>query len=263
MGELVLVPKKYRCLSGSGLKILAIVTMIIDHIGAAFPRSTASVVLHIGQKRLMLYTVLRFIGRLSFPIYAFLLVEGFLHTKNFGKYALNLLVTGIIAEPVFDLVLFDSFPDFTHQNTLFTLLIGLCCIHLLDSLIRRRYSVLQKLGKPGIFVLCIIAIAGSMAISYYLYTDYGHRSAEGFFLQGRGVLAIVLLYLFHDSKIAQSVIGNLPFEYEPAAFFSILPMMLYNKKRGFTSKLVKYGFYAFYPLHLMLLYIIAVLLGCR
>ena len=256
-------------LSGFALKLIACLTMVIDHAAIVLVRPYAD--MNVGNMPFerfeflyfTLYDLMRAVGRIAFPIFCFLLVEGFLHTKNFGKYALNLLVTGIIAEPVFDLVLFDSFPDFTHQNTLFTLLIGLCCIHLLDSLIRRRYSVLQKLGKPGIFVLCIIAIAGSMAISYYLYTDYGHRSAEGFFLQGRGVLAIVLLYLFHDSKIAQSVIGNLPFEYEPAAFFSILPMMLYNKKRGFTSKLVKYGFYAFYPLHLMLLYIIAVLLGCR
>lgn len=92
MDNIDLIPKKYHCLSGSGLKIIAVITMLIDHIGAAFPRYTASVILHIGSKRLMLYTVMRFIGRISFPIFAFLLVEGFLHTRDRKRYGIRLFV---------------------------------------------------------------------------------------------------------------------------------------------------------------------------
>ena len=256
-------------LSGFALKLIACTTMFIDHAAIAVLRPYADAnVGNLPFERFeflyfKLYDWMRAVGRIAFPLFCFLLVEGFLHTKSFFKYALNLFITGIISEPVFDLVLFGAFPDFKHQNTLFTLLIGLFCIRLLDELIERKSPVFQKIGRIGIILLCIITIAGSMAISYYLYTDYGHRIVDGFFIQGRGVLAIALMYLFRRSRLAESVTGNLPFEYEPAAFISILPMMLYNKKRGFSSKLVKYGFYVFYPLHLMLLYIIAVCLGCR
>ena len=144
MGDLVLVPKKYRCLSGSGLKILAIVTMVIDHIGATFPRSTASVMLHIGQKRLMLYTVMRFIGRLSFPIFAFLLVEGFLHTRDRERYGIRLAVFAILSELPWNLLHADAWRYET-QNVFFTLLLGYLGLCLIE---RIQKEVICSVFRP-------------------------------------------------------------------------------------------------------------------
>ena len=234
MGDLVLVPKKYRCLSGSGLKILAIVTMLIDHIGATFPRSTASVILHIGQKRLMLYTVMRFIGRLSFPIFAFLLVEGFLHTHDREHYGIRLAVFALISELPWNLLHADAWRYET-QNVFFTLLLGYLGVCLVEK-------IQKEGGKDPRTVFLLIL---SFAVSSVLKADYG-SSGYGF---------ILMLYLLRAQPLFQAVVGACFLTSRWQAGLAFFPIGLYNGKRGFLQgKILSILFYAIYPVHMLILY---------
>ena len=126
------------------LKITALITMIIDHYGAIF------------QGNIIIY---RIIGRLAFPIYCFLLVEGYTHTSNIKKYASRLIAFAIISEIPFDLAFFGKI-GFEHQNIFFTLFIGLAAIYFIDN----------KEGKYSTNSAFII-IAASV-IATLLRTDY-------------------------------------------------------------------------------------------
>ena len=102
-------------LSGFDLKIIAVITMIIDHAGAfLFPQAK----------------ILRIIGRISFPIFAFLICEGYEHTKDVKKYMLRLLLFAVISEPFFDLAMSGTIFSLNNgQNVIFTLLIGVVTIY--------------------------------------------------------------------------------------------------------------------------------------
>ncbi len=213
------------------------------------------------------YEVMRGIGRAAFPIYCFLLTEGFIYTKNFFRYALRLFVFSLISEPFFDLAIYDRlyYPDY--QNVYFTLLISILCLHLLKSLRERpgelfgfirgfKGGALFKLLVSPVFIyICFgAAIGGSMAAAHYLKTDYSYK----------GVLVIVLMYLLRGKGLPGTAAGELPLYYEPLAFFSLIPISLYNKKRGrIGGNIGRYFFYAFYPAHLFVLYLISYFCGLR
>jgi len=133
MSETIQAPTR-RGLSGTTLKYIACITMLIDHIGAscieagllmpglesgAFSRSTLSSVPLFQLDRL-----LRYVGRLAFPIFCFLLVEGFVHTHDVKRYIRRLLLFGLISEVPFDLAFFRTPFNPTNQNVYWTLALG-------------------------------------------------------------------------------------------------------------------------------------------
>ena len=99
-------------LSGSTLKLIAIVTMFIDHLGVVAFETQIS-------NYMVPYYIMRLIGRLAFPIFCFLLVEGFFHTRDVKKYALRLLVFAFISEIPFDLAFNRQLFYWRHQNVFF------------------------------------------------------------------------------------------------------------------------------------------------
>lgn len=221
----------FQGITGSTLKIIALVTMLLDHIGAILIVSPYP------------YYALRLIGRIAFPIFCFLLVEGFLHTKNLKKYTFRLFLFALISEIPFDLAFHYTlyYPD--AQNVFFTLLIGLFVISCLDHL---EHTLSDK---PGIFLLCrAITILAGMGIAWYLKTDYSYT----------GILVISLLHVLRRQRTAAMVyacfflcLAN-PLE---ISSFVIVPLIrTYNGKRGLS---LKYIFYFFYPLHLLILYLIS------
>lgn len=114
-------------LSGSSLKLIAIISMIIDHIGVAI----VSYLPGIDDKNGLVYAsywILRLIGRIAFPIYLFLIVEGFQYTRNKLLYSIRLFIFAFISEIPFDLALKNTLFDWKHQNVFFTLFIGLLVI---------------------------------------------------------------------------------------------------------------------------------------
>lgn len=247
-------------ISGSTLKLIALVTMLIDHIGAVvLVRMILDNMAVDGTSGLIprdtlyqIYTVFRSIGRLAFPIFCFLLVEGFQRTGNRGRYALRLGIFALISEIPFDLALSSKVLEFSYQNVFFTLLIGLLTMMVADAV----HQLPEKIGneenrnRMGIlrYPIELVVLVAGMCVADFLHTDYDYR----------GVLCIMVLYFFRFHKIAQCVAGFCAFLWERIAPFSFVLVGFYNGKRGIP---LKYVFYWFYPLHLLILYGICVALG--
>lgn len=249
-------------ISGSTLKIIALITMLIDHVGAvvvlrvmfdnAAQMGFAGKILDDGFYDL--YRVMRNIGRIAFPIYCFLLVEGFRRTKNKIKYVLRLGVFALISEIPFDLALSSRMFAFSYQNVFFTLLIGLLtmlAMEALEHMLRKR----QDAGVGNIPALVLypayiaVLVVGAFAAEL-LHADYG----------AKGIICIVVLYFFRGNKITQALAGACAFLWEAYASLAFIPIALYNGERGLK---LKYVFYIFYPLHLLVLYLICVAMGMQ
>lgn len=201
------------------LKIIACILMAIDHIGA------------------IIYTdndLYRVIGRLSFPIFAFLLTEGYMHTKNLKKYFLRLFIFAIIPQIPYSLAF-----GMDILNIFFTLFFGMLAI-LIDDKIVNPY-------KKWIIIIGIILL------SEILHMDYGYY----------GIIMIFLFKKYKDNwkyLLTSLILLNITiYPVWNLQLFSLgaLPLIkMYNKKIGFMNKLVKYGFYTFYPVHILVIYLI-------
>lgn len=247
-------------ISSSTLKILAVISMLTDHTGAVLLEriligrglytaewAGEEVLQQFYQDNLLLYAVWfvmrQIIGRLAFPIFCFLLVEGFLHTRSVFKYACRLGIFAVISEVPFDLA-FCGIPFFWgYQNIFFTLFIGLLTM-LAFRCISEKFKIHFALKLP----LYILALIAGLAAAEKLYTDYG----------ARGVLGIMAIYIFRKVKWQQILAGCVAFLWEITAPLAFIPIAFYNGKRGLK---LKYIFYAFYPVHLFLLYLAAYFCG--
>lgn len=216
--------------SGTTLKYIACGTMLLDHIGASCIESRYSYYTAAPSTLVTLDLVLRLIGRLAFPIFCFLLVEGFLHTHDVRRYFLQLLGFGLVSELPFDLAFFHSPFYRGHQNVYWTLFFGLCALGCL------RHCGEQS--APGIFSALALAVLAEL-----LRTDYG----------AIGVLLIVVLYITRASRPLQCLFGAVAVCYELPAPLAFLPVSLYNGQRGRCSRAEQWAFYLFYPAHLALL----------
>lgn len=260
------------------LKIIAIVTMLIDHIGAAFllyiirysmyPDSIATETMH------SLYYNSRHIGRIAFPIFCFLLVEGYTHTHSKIKYLRNLTIFAVLSELPFDLAFrIDDTPfelnifsaissNITSvlelQNVYITLALGLIAIWAADTIytrltIRPVFSPYQK----GFFEATVLSGVVAVIIGYiakFLHTDYSYH----------GIILIVIFMICRDYPIIGCITGYLAMCYKESEIYCLpafIFILLYNGKRGSFSKKHKYIFYVFYPLHLILLYLIRSILA--
>lgn len=250
-------------ITGTGLKLIAVITMLIDHIGAFIldPYCTLRIPPEIidspdtlaawmaGNKDVamvnLIMVIMRIIGRCGFPLFVFLIVEGFTHTRNVWKYALNLLIFGLISELPFDLAHSGNLLDITYQNVYATLLIGLLCLLLI--------SKIEKKQGWYTFPLMLAAVFVFGAVAYFLRTDYG----------AVGVMTIVVMYIFRSKKKLAFGLGCfvllLSSPVEIFALFMLIPIARYNGERGKVVN--KYLFYAFYPVHIAILYLIALLMG--
>ena len=230
-----------KCLSNFDLKLIAIITMTIDHIGVIFGTP--------------FYNFLRAVGRLSFPIFAFLLTEGYVHTRSFSKYFLRLLVLAVISEIIYDYVFYERFIYLGANNIFFTLALGLFTLFLLD----KSRCLVKKYFKDKIDLIIILPITYLLIvvimglIAEFLSFSYGML----------GILIISFFYLFKNNfllmvisvSISTLILG------EPMQYFSLFSLILicfYNKKLG---KKCKMFFYLFYPLHILVLGLINMLLG--
>lgn len=240
--------KKYG-LSANALKVIAMITMVIDHVGYIFfPYDL----------------VFRYIGRIAFPIYCFLLVEGFFHTGNIWKYMLRLTVFAVISEVPFNLAFHRALIYRNSTNVFFTLLIGLIVL----VVVQKIYEKTQDHSYGA-----LICLAG-MLLARALHTDYSYV----------GVLMIYVFYFGWEGSnygteqnrrntkllmlLIEAVILILyPSTIQDYAIIALLLIFCYSgKKSGIlweklhlqrVNKLLQYFFYAFYPLHLLILYLIA------
>ena len=217
--------------SGSTLKIIAVITMLIDHIGAILLEPYIMSQPTIPPALLGVDMILRFIGRVAFPIFIFLLIEGFVHTHDRKKYGIHLFIFALLSEIPFNVALNGTWRAPFYQNVIFTLLLGYFAIWIYE-----RYSMNWK-TVVGV-ILCIV-------LGAVLKTDYG----------AFGVLAIFLLYYTKKRNKHFYLVGVLLFIWEITAPLAFLIIRQYNGKRGLK---LKYFFYFFYPVHLLILGLIRV-----
>lgn len=217
-------------ISSDLLKWIAIVTMFIDHIGAAVVEKTWIMNEPYGQT---LDMVLRLIGRLAFPIFCFLMVEGFYHTRSRMKYLRNLFIFALVSEIPFEISFLGELV-WGLRNVYFTLLIGFIMMMLLEKLREKelKYNIL--------FLILIVGVCALLA--EVLHTDYS----------ASGVLLIFILYKTRADRLMQCVFGGAAMSWEITAPIAFVLLYRYNGIR--RQKCLKYFFYAFYPLHLLLLY---------
>ena len=228
--------ERSRGLDGGALKGIAAALMLTDHVGAIL---------------LPEVPILRCVGRLAFPIFAFFIAEGYAHTRNFGRYFRRLAILAVVSEIPFNLENGAVF-DLTRQNVLFTFCLALLTLRGLEALGRERGF--------GRWAGCGLVLAAGFAAGELLRTDYG----------GWGVVTVALLYLCRDGKYAKLWLllamaavnglgmgsltmpvfgGEMPIQIFAVAALPVI--WLYNGQAG--PKGLRRAFYVFYPAHLLVL----------
>ena len=245
---------KKKGFTGYHLKMIALITMLIDHIAAvviwrvyaASFRIAGNmqlsesfgdkVILWVAEHQDLVYTIyenMRLIGRMAFPIYCFLLVEGFLHTSNVKKYGLRLLLFACLSEIPFDLALTGQIWDTSYSNVFFTLVIALMAMWAFSYI--EKFAEFWKEKKWDSFLgtlvvtmtgVLVMATCGGFA-ELVLKTDYGFA----------GVFAIVAMYLLRNTRTIGFIAGVLVLTIfssstEIFALCMLYPLIPYNGERG-------------------------------
>lgn len=201
------------------LKIIAIVSMLIDHIG------------HVFFPEVMLF---RIIGRISFPIFAYVLAEGIYYTKDITKYMLRLGIFALMSEIPYDLAIMGSVLEFSHQNVFFTLFFGVLMFYTISNM---NHVVMEY----------VVVIMAAM-LCHFLNTDYGSI----------GILTIFIFSVFRQRKIEKLLIVGLLFVGLTGGLqlYALLALPLIALHNGEQGPKMKIFFYLFYPTHLIILYFI-------
>ena len=226
-------PERFRVLNGSALKLLAMVAMLVDHSAICFRPLLGSYLFTLFDIRFTPNVLLRGFGRNAFPIFCFLLAEGFRHTRSKQRYALNLFLFALLSEIPYDLFNCGALP-YERQNVFFSLLLGGLGIWCLSKFRE------MPLGSS-------LLLIGLAVVAAKLNADYGWK----------GFLLILLLYLLAEQPVVQAFAGITLLGW-PAGVACAFPFLnLYNGERGFVrGRAAKYFFYCFYPVHLTILWLL-------
>ena len=235
-------------LSAAALHILAMALMLMDHLWATL---------------LPAQEWLTCAGRLAFPIFAFMAVEGYFHTHDLKKYTLRLLLFALLSEVPFDLMYGGTWFYPVHQNVIWTLLLGILGIHLMETVRKKQKTVLY------ILVSALVVVAGA-ALGTLGMVDY----------YGAGVLTVFIFYFFRGRKwwcllgqlaalywVNVELLGGLVYPIQlfgmdfelcqqGLALLALVPIWLYRGRQGYHSKPFQYACYAFYPVHMLLLVLV-------
>ncbi|HPF18908.1 MAG: TraX family protein [Bacillota bacterium] len=242
-------PKRNKGLSGQAIRLIAIVAMLCDHVGRTIAQN------HIG---------LTYIGRIAFPLFAFLLVEGFYHTSSRSKYLLRLLVFAALSEIPFNLMHSGHIVDTGYQNVLWTLALGLAAVIAIHFVKTKLNNVVITGVFTAATALFTMHIADELLVDYY----------------GFGVLTILLFYTVRDLRYAKTgqlaglflinvvwmsgittgwtLFGHIiGFPLQGLALLALPLIWKYNGNRGPDHLFLHYASYAFYPVHLLILAMLA------
>lgn len=201
-------------LNAAHLRLIALATMLIDHVGAVlFPRARW----------------MRYVGRLAFPIFAFQIAEGYRHTHDFRRYCLRLLILGLVSEIPFDLMIGGRVLDWGHQNVMFTLLLGLLAIRCYD---RQQHLPMALALFAGELLATDYGMLGVLTVlAFHIF-----RNAPWVRLGG--------MALIHGVGFGGA---------QTFAVAAMLPISLYNGQKGPGGKTLQLAAYLFYPLHMLIL----------
>lgn len=232
-------------ISAAALHIIAMTLMLMDHLWATL---------------LPAREWLTCAGRVAFPIFAFMAVEGYFHTRSFKKYILRMLMFAVLSEIPFDLMYGGTWFYPVHQNVLWTFLLGLLGVWLMEQV--------RKKGKTWMYLLvCVLVVLAGLVLGTLCMVDY----------YWVGVLTVFVFYFLHGRKwwcflgqlaalywLNVELLGGLMYpvqllgmEFELCqqglALLALIPIWLYRGRQGYHSKPFQYICYAFYPVHMLLL----------
>ena len=235
-------------LTAAVLHIIAMTLMLMDHLWATL---------------LPAREWLTCAGRVAFPIFAFMAVEGYFHTRSFKKYILRMLLFAVLSEIPFDLMYGGTWFYPVHQNVLWTFLLGLLGVWLMEQV--------RKKGKTWMYLLvCDLVVRAGLVLGTVCMVDY----------YGVGVLTVFVFYFLHGRKwwcflgqlaalywLNVELLGGLMYpvqlfgmEFELCqqglALLALIPIWLYRGRQGYHSKPFQYLCYAFYPVHMLLLVVV-------
>nr|WP_072537160.1 TraX family protein [Anaerococcus mediterraneensis] len=225
--------KNIKGINGAQLKYIAFASMFIDHFNKAIitPFLTGS------GPMVIITTIFDILGRIAFPIFAFMIVEGFFKTKSRWSYLRNLLIFAVISEIPYDMFQSAVFINTWSQNILWGLALGLFTIMVIDKL-------KEKIKKRPLWIfvsllLVVLSSLGSMLIS----SDYEYYA----------IITIYLYYLFYEKRIIASGLSYLVIIKEIYAILGFATVLLYNGEKGKQNKIFNY---LFYPVHMLIFGII-------
>ena len=235
-------------LTAAVLHIIAMTLMLMDHLWATL---------------LPAREWLTCAGRVAFPIFAFMAVEGYFHTRSFKKYILRMLLFAVLSEIPFDLMYGGTWFYPVHQNVLWTFLLGLLGVWLMEQV--------RKKGKTWMYLLvCVLVVPAGLVLGTLCMVDY----------YGVGVLTVFVFYFLHGRKwwcflgqlaalywLNVELLGGLMYpvqlfgmEFELCqqglALLALIPIWLYHGRQGYHSKPFQYLCYAFYPVHMLLVVVL-------
>ena len=235
-------------LTAAVLHIIAMTLMLMDHLWATL---------------LPAKEWLTCAGRVAFPIFAFMAVEGYFHTRSFKKYILRMLLFAVLSEIPFDLMYCGTWFYPVHQNVLWTFLLSLLGVWLMEQV--------RKKGKTWMYLLvCVLVVLAGLVLGTLCMVDY----------YGAGVLTVFVFYFLHGRKwwcflgqlaalywLNVELLGGLMYpvqlfgmEFELCqqglALLALIPIWLYRGRQGYHSKPFQYLCYAFYPVHMLLLVVV-------
>ena len=236
------ISRPFGGLHANQLRALAMFLMLLDHLWATLVPGNFW---------------MTYLGRLAFPIFAFQISEGFFHTADRKRYAKRLLLFALLSEVPFDLIYGGTVFYPFHQNVMFTLLLGLLACCSLDRARRERTTKAVLRGALSVAEILLLSLIGMV--------DYGWK----------GVATVVVFYLLRDfpgawlAQAAALILLNIVFfkgqtipllgldiPTQGFAVLSLLPIWLYNGQRGGGGRGLQYAFYAFYPVHMLVLYLL-------
>jgi hypothetical protein len=239
-------------LSSLALKLIAVVTMIIDHMGYALapmmPAPLAS-----------LAPAMRLVGRLAMPLFCFLIAEGYFHTRSPRRYLMRLSLFALLSEVPYDLLFARTPLEFSSQNVFFTLALSLAAIWLYDRFEARGLSAASLLSLLVCAALCELLRSDYGAIgvlfTFVFYRFRGQPAARA----AAFLVADAVLFLYSLFSRGNGLSWSL---FLACAAFALIPISLYNGEKGHTGRHGRFWqlfFYAFYPAHLLLLSALAAL----
>ncbi len=231
------------------LKIIAIICMTIDHLGVCLGTVYEDGSYYLtGFMSYDTYTILRIIGRIAFPIFCYLIVEGFFYTRDVMNYVVRLLVFAFLSQAPFSLLTRGTPFSFNQNlNVFFTLALGLITIAAIEY--GKTQCKKKVINKPLFIFISLVVIICTTTFADTISCDYA----------GYGVLVIVIFYVFRDKPllitagllIATLILSN---ELELYSLLAMIPIVLHNHQKGPS---MKYVFYSYYPVHMIVLYFIA------
>lgn len=244
-------PPKKLCIDAGTLKIIACVTMFIDHLATGFLKTAGTngiAPIDMSDGIFWFYYVLAFIGRQAFPIYAFMIAEGYIHTRSKTKYMLRLLLFAILSQYPYYLLNKDTLTSMYSGNTIFTLLIGLLAVWVVDTILLQHLE--QNKGQ-----VILRGISSLLAIVFFCWLTT--IVAPDDYVWG-GVLSVLFFYLFRQVRLVSVVASWFTLTrleaFEAFSFPAMILIRHYNGQRGLR---LKWFFYLFYPCHFL------VILGLR